>query len=67
MGMLRAVGGMMKTMLTPALKLERFARSHEFPALAVPGLSLDSAKWLASHAAGPGLRFEQPLVTPMAQ
>lgn len=64
--MLRAVGGMLRIMVTPALQSDRFARSHEFPDLAAPRLAVDSAKWLASHAAGPGLGFEQSLVTPLA-
>lgn len=65
--MLRAVGAMMRIMFTPALKPKRFALSHEFPALAAPRLAVDSATWLASHAAGPGLGFKQSLITPLAQ
>ncbi|MDD5336488.1 MAG: NmrA family NAD(P)-binding protein [Rhodoferax sp.] len=65
--MLRAVGGMLRIMVTPALQPDRFARSHEFPNLAAPRLAVDSAKWLATHASDPGLGLEQSLAAPLAQ
>lgn len=65
--LLRAMGGMLRIMLTPALQPDRFARSHDFPALAAPRLAVDSANWLATHTAAPGLGLEQSLIMPLAQ
>jgi hypothetical protein len=49
--MLRAMGGMLRIMLTPSLDTAAYARSHDVPTLRGPHLAADSADWLASHAA----------------
>jgi uncharacterized protein YbjT (DUF2867 family) len=49
--MLRAMGGMLRIMLTPSLDPAAYARSHDIPTLQNAHLAADSADWVASHAA----------------
>lgn len=49
--MLRAMGGMLRIMLTPSLDTAAYARSHDVATLRGAHLAADSADWLASHSA----------------
>jgi len=46
---LRAMGGLMKIMLTPSIDLEHYAKAHDIPTLTGALLAVDSSKWLSSH------------------
>lgn len=64
---LRALGSMVKILLTPALDPERFAQSNDFPRLTQTALAADSAQWLATHTPGSGLLAAQSMATSPAQ
>ena len=49
---LRAMGGLLKIMLTPSLTIGRYARSHDIPELTDASLAIDSGKWLPTHTSG---------------
>lgn len=49
--MLRAMGGMVRIMLTSALDTAAYARSHDVPLLPGARLAVDSPTWLSAHSA----------------
>lgn len=50
---LRAVAGLGRILITPALDPERFGRVNELPSLTNPTLAAHSPQWLQSHANAP--------------